>query len=307
MATSGESRSRTSGGWEAHLERSTSEVRLARALIAGLGWLSPELAARVAIRLFRTVRRHSVPDREIAWSARGRRLRNETGGRSLGGLCWGEGPPILLLHGWEGRASQMGGVGMALAARGMRAVSLEAPGHGAEPPHISSLWQFAEAVRDMASEKGPFAGFVGHSFGIAGACFALLEGWIRVDQLGSRLVFISPAGDLNDFFDILFSLLRLRPEVALRFVQRMEMGLGGPWRRASRCATLAAEEVPLLIVHDEGDRDTPIVGAETVAAAWPQSRLHRTTGLGHRKILRDAAVQELVAGFLAESGGPSGL
>lgn len=296
-ATGGEG-GRTTGGWEARLERSTTQVRLARTVLAAIDRVSPDAAARLAMRLFRTVRPHRVPARELAWTAAGESFRHDGDRFSLEGIRWGEGPAVLLQHGWEGRASQMGGVGTTLAAAGREAVALTAPGHGAGP-RVSSLWQFALALSDLVRREGPFSGFVGHSFGVAAACFALQTGAITIEQLGSRLVFISPAGDLNDFFEVLFSLLELRPEVAQRFVRRMEDGLGVAWSEASLCTSLAASDVPLLIVHDEGDRDTPIAGAEMVAAAWPRSRLHRTSGLGHRRILRDEAVLALVSEFLA--------
>ena len=35
-----------------------------------------------------------------------------------------------------------------------------------------------------------------------------------------------------------------------------------------------------------------------IAEAWPGARLHTTTGLGHRRILRDAATVAMVSDFL---------
>jgi hypothetical protein len=54
---------------------------------------------------------------------------------------------------------------------------------------------------------------------------------------------------------------------------------------------------PLLVVHDENDREVPIASGELVASAWPGAVLERTRGLGHRRILRDRRVIERVAEF----------
>ncbi len=288
-----------SGAWEARLEASKAQVRLARAALGVLARLSPDLAARAAVRLFRTVRRHRVPKRELAWIEAADPVRHRGDGVRLEGLAWGSGPTVLLMHGWEGRASQMGAVGLALAESGFRAVAIEAPGHGDERPRISSLWQFADAVSGFAERVGPLAGFVGHSFGNAGACYAHLRGTLPLSSDVERLVFVSPPGDLNDFFEVLFSLLGLGPEVRRGFVHVMESGLELPWDTTRRCTQLAAADVPLLVVHDEDDLDTPMSGAESVVAAWPGSRLLRTTGLGHRRVLRDPATLEEITGFLS--------
>ncbi len=298
---------RRPGAWEARLESSKGQVRLARGVLGVLARISPDLAARAAVRLFRTVRQHRVPKRELAWIEAAEPVRHSSDGGRLEGLAWGSGPTVLMMHGWEGRASQMGAVGLALAEAGFRAVSVEAPGHGREGPRISSLWEFANAVSGFATCEGPLAGFIGHSFGNAGACYAHLRGTLPLGSLlGSkvkRLVFVSPPGDLNDFFEVLFSLLHLGPDVRRGFVHVMEAGLELPWETTRRCTQLAAAEVPLLVVHDEGDLDTPMAGAETVVAAWPDSRMLRTTGLGHRRILRDPATLDEIVGFLSGSAG----
>ena len=78
--------------------------------------------------------------------------------------------------------------------------------------------------------------------------------------------------------------------------------LGVPWDEARHCTVRAACDLPLLIVADEEDLETPIEDSETVAAAWPDSRLVRTSGLGHRRILRDPEVVGRVVEFLTATG-----
>ena len=56
----------------------------------------------------------------------------------------------------------------------------------------------------------------------------------------------------------------------------------------------------LLLVHDSDDADVAISDARAIVAAWPRATLVETSGLGHNGILRDSAVIECVAAFLAE-------
>jgi pimeloyl-ACP methyl ester carboxylesterase len=60
--------------------------------------------------------------------------------------------------------------------------------------------------------------------------------------------------------------------------------------------TMAAP--PLLLVHDRQDAETGWSDSEAIARAWPGARLVTTTGLGHRRILRDPAVVAEVTGFV---------
>lgn len=59
-----------------------------------------------------------------------------------------------------------------------------------------------------------------------------------------------------------------------------------------------------LVIHDEGDREVPFDDGASIAAAWPGARLVQTTGLGHRKILRDEAVIATVTSAITE-GSPA--
>jgi hypothetical protein len=72
--------------------------------------VSPRLAGRVALRLFSTPRRHHRPHWEKQIAERGATLRV---GSNLAAHCWPVAaahdlPTVLLVHGWEGRGTQMG-------------------------------------------------------------------------------------------------------------------------------------------------------------------------------------------------------
>ena len=56
---------------------------------------------------------------------------------------------------------------------------------------------------------------------------------------------------------------------------------------------------PMLLLHDEGDREVPFEDARTFVQAWPGAKLVVTSGLGHRAILRDPDVVTAAAAFIA--------
>src|SRR5262245_2588356 len=81
-----------------------------RAGLAAADALSPELAAAGAARLFLSTRRHPVPEREQAWLRDAERVDLAGDPGPLAAWVWGsEGlPTVALIHGWEGRGSQLG-------------------------------------------------------------------------------------------------------------------------------------------------------------------------------------------------------
>src|SRR5262249_6361441 len=118
---------------EASLPNKRTNVRFDawafRAVRAGLLALeagSPDLAAMFGEQvMFRTTRRaSSKAERELL--ARGERLDVVVGGARLAAWTFGEGPTVLLVHGWNGRGSQLGAFVEPLVSAGYRAVLFDA-------------------------------------------------------------------------------------------------------------------------------------------------------------------------------------
>jgi pimeloyl-ACP methyl ester carboxylesterase len=57
----------------------------------------------------------------------------------LAATAWGEGPTVLLAHGWESRRTHWSAFVPALTAAGYRAVAIDAPAHGDSPGETSNM------------------------------------------------------------------------------------------------------------------------------------------------------------------------
>ena len=79
-------------------------LRLLRAGLGLTGRLAPAVAGAWAERLFFRPVVHSAPAREKDWLARAERRDVTLSGQTLASYAWGAGPPVLLVHGWSGRA-----------------------------------------------------------------------------------------------------------------------------------------------------------------------------------------------------------
>lgn len=260
--------------------------------------LSPALGARLLERVFLTPRRHAAPERERAWLETGVRMSFESGGRRLAAWRWGRsGPAVLLVHGWEGRGAQLGAFIDPLLARGLQVKAFDGPGHGSSDGRRSSLVEMAWAVRDAARALGPFHGIIAHSAGAAATTLALRDG-AAID----RLVYVAPPADLGEYLPLLAKALGLSDQSLALARLRIAERFGFRWEEIAHFHVARAASAPLLVVHDSEDREIALANGIRLTSVWRESRLEITTGLGHRRILRDESVVSRAAAFLSQAG-----
>jgi pimeloyl-ACP methyl ester carboxylesterase len=281
-------------------------VRLARIGLHAAFDLGDGAGGRVAARLFTTPRKHPRPARERDILLAGhpftveltlRSPKWKTARRELAAWRWGEGPTVLLVHGWEGRGSQLGAFVEPLVDAGMSVVTFDAPAHGDSEGKQLYLTDMADAISAVAAQVGPIHGLVAHSFGAAAALLAFHRDGVDAP----RNVFIAPNVLIDDAvfrFTQFFELTGLE-RLALEDRLGKDSGIAPSLLALDRL--VGDRDSALLVVHDDGDRDVAPIHGRRLAATWPRAQLLATDGLGHRRILRDpgvvaAAVALLTAG-----------
>ncbi len=285
--------------------RSKNPLRLARAALQTAYLFSESFGTSVAERLFTTPRRYRRPDRERSILATARESRIDVTLRSprwnhlrvpVATWHWGLGPAVLLVHGWEGRGSQLGAFVEPLVAAGMSVVAFDAPGHGNSPEHRLYLTDLADCIADVAASVGPLHGIIAHSFGAAGVLLANARNGVHAQ----RNVMIAPNVLIDDAFVRFAQTLGLddAERIALEHSVGTNAGVPVEALRLSKLAT--NREDALLVVHDIGDKEVGFAHGQQLAATWPDAQLRATTGLGHRRILRDADVITTAVEFVRE-------
>jgi len=217
-------------------------------------------------------------------------------GKRIAGWSRGEGPTVLLVHGWAGRGSHLGAFVDPLVRAGFRAVGFDAPGHGASEGKHSSMPEMAAAVAAIGRQVGPLAGIVAHSLGTSAATLALHDG-LRAE----RCVYLAPPAGVSSFPARFCDALGFEPNVGERLLRRLEARFEVPFDRLD--PTWLARRFPtppVLIVHDRHDLDVPYPEAEALARAWSGARLIATEGLGHRAIRYRPEVVERSVRFLLQ-------
>jgi len=268
---------------------------LLRLAIRLLGLASPTLAGRWVYRLWFQPLRFPEPPQEQECRRTAQPLSVVHRGQRLAVDSWGAGPTVLMVHGWNGRGAQLGAFAPELVRAGFRVVTFDTPAHGRSPGRATNLPEISEAIHAVARACGPVHAVIGHSFGVACAIYAVQHG-LKVN----RLVAISPPDNVRSLTQKFFTALNVAPRVQEVFNRMFEAQFGADlWQRFSPEVLARQLDVPGLVIHDQDDRDVPIEEGIAVAQAWPGAQFVRTTGLGHRRILRDPEVIARVSAFIA--------
>jgi len=267
-----------------------------RSIFSGLQAFSPLLAAELAaVAMFRTTRRRA-DSWETDVSARAERLWVEGLTGRIAVQRWGQGPLVVLAHGWNGRATQLAGFVEPLVDAGYQVVAFDAPGHGDSVGNTSSMLEFARAFDEVVDSVRPFfqplAGVIAHSMGGAAVTLALSRACRGTQSAEStigapRLVFIAPPIDVRDFVVTVSSELGLSEPARLALERVVEKRTGERIDDLHAVPLARGMTAPLLVIHDEQDRAVPVECGAMLADAWPGAELTRTQGLGHNRILRD--------------------
>jgi pimeloyl-ACP methyl ester carboxylesterase len=254
-----------------------------------LGAVAPSLADRLILRLYITPRRRPPRD-PAAGSRRGELV---VDGERLAVWTWGQGPTVLLVHGWSGDATHMGAFVAPLVAAGRRVVAVDLPAHGRSTGKTTTLPRMARAVRGIADALGGVDAVVAHSLGATAVALAVERGLAL-----ERLVMVAPARELHAFTRVFAAALRLDGARTAAILEGVRLELGGDYRGVDVLSYAARQTTPLLVVHDPGDREVPYEHGADIAAAWPGAALQPAAGLGHRRILRDPAVVAAATAFV---------
>lgn len=204
----------------------------------------------------------------------------------------GTGPNVLLVHGWEGKPSDLNSIAQALVGAGFTVWTPELPGHGSSGGKMLSIPLAAQVLLATQTAAGPFALAVGHSMGAACIVHAMEQG-----LLAQRVVLIATPTHYGQFVRAMAHQAGIKGLSADALIERLHTVIGEhpDWIDMRRQATARTE--PALFIHSSDDRVTSFEAARAAATLWPGAEWSPVEGLGHKRLLNDAKVVQRVLSF----------
>ena len=263
-----------------------------------LDYVSKSLATRFLWRIFRGPIKFKIPPREAGFYKKTEQEKIRAKSTSRGIMLYripNDGQKVLFVHGWNGRSSQFFRIIELLSDSGYDITAFDLPGHGRSTRSTTNLPEITDLISEVTESTGPYHGIVCHSFGSVAALNS-----VRLGAAFEKLVLISPGVyEIKPMFETFVGLFGLDEEYyADRLFDLAESLYGASPGEFGLDRFSEQIKTETLIVHCEDDKEAMKEIALTLHSDMKNSTLHLTEGLGHRRILRDEKVAEIVMNFL---------
>ena len=269
------------------------------------GRLTPALTGRLACRYWYQTTRFPWPSVEKKALLEAEREFEQINDSRIATYTWGNtGALVLLVHGWNGRATQLAPFVPPLLNAGFRVLGFDAPAHGRSAGRRTNIFEIAKVLNELNRRRGPIRAVITHSFGGPSLALAMKQGFST-----ERIVCLSPPADAAGLVAKFAHRLQI-PDKSVRVMKQLvERRFGeNVWSEISMLTNVADQFTPALILHDEDDRDIPWREGHAVSQAWPGARFQKTRKLGHHRILRDKTsirnAVDFIVGDTEVSGAP---
>ena len=259
-----------------------------------LAWMiAPGLTMHLIKRFFFAPPQYKVSESDKKTLGNAESFILPVNGKKVTGWKWGNGPAVMLIHGWGGSGTQFIPFTKPLVASGFSVVTYDNPAHKHSGGKTTNYFEFVETAKAVHKHIGNVEGVVAHSMG-SGAAMNLAH------QTGEtiKFVFISP---LYNLLDVLMDFVNYSGIYKVPFnsiIEKLEKQFGRRLSDISPSALAGKMQADALIFHDENDRVTPINEGELLEKSWAKATLIKTTGLGHNRILKNSNVIEQTVSFM---------
>jgi len=271
-----------------------------------LGVISPKLAGSLALKLFMKPPNAKPPRREQGIRQQAKLSYREIKDRQIALRVWDNGsndenmPTILLSHGWAGRTSQFLEIIKPLVSEGYRVIGADIPAHGDSSGTHTNMLDASQVLSIIAKEFSPLEAIIGHSFGTGTTLLALDKFEVKTPKIVligaySRVTFII------DLFSEVFDFNQATKDAMQQIATDKyadSFGVEWTWENIAPVITMQSYDGKVLFVHDKEDNEVPLAEVSELHNLNANAEIMLTSGLGHRRILRDEAVVAKVLAFI---------
>jgi pimeloyl-ACP methyl ester carboxylesterase len=245
--------------------------------------------AKVAERFLKPTRRSSNGKNKLA----GERVWVDGPVGRIAVTRMGQGPAVMLVHGWEGRPADLAAFVPGLVAAGYEVIAPDLPAHGESEGETASIPLCAEALLAVQQSVGSLRGVIAHSIGCPMTVEAADQG---MDV--QKLVLIAAPARYVDYASTFAARAGLDREQTESMIDTLK-SWGVDVRSLSLPKTARRLTQRALFIHSTDDRVVSIADGREGALAWNGAQMVEVNGLGHVRILQDPAVVGAAVEFIA--------
>lgn len=218
---------------------------------------------------------------------------------------------ILCIHGWEGRGTNFYKFISKLTEKGFHVISPDFPMHGRTEGEETGCHIFAHSINCIIKYFNTPLFLLVHSLGNGATCMSYLIGSEDILNNIKGFVGIGVPDKFTDALKRFANFVGLDDYTTNLFLDKNSQRLGIDVKFFVVSQVISKFNFPVLIVHDENDKEIPFSDAENVSknvkyqkyfiGDMEYSCFYKTKGLGHRRIIRDDRVVDVVCNFITEA------
>lgn len=259
-----------------------------------LAWmLAPVTTVNLIVKTFFSPPKYNVSEHEKAALAAAKPFHLTVNRKKVVGWVWGEGPAVIMVHGWGGSGLQFSSFIEPLVSAGYSVVAYDNPAHGQSEGGSTNYFEFVETIGKVYEQIGTVVGVVSHSMG-SGAAMNLQH---KIDK-ELKLVFVAPLFNLMDVLMEFVDKSGLYKVIFITIIEKLEAQYNRRLTEMAPSSLVGLMRSEALIFHDRDDRVTPMREAELLERNWERARLVKTSRLGHNRILKSKEVIEQTISFM---------
>ena len=272
-----------------------AKQKCTRFFLSALWRVAPDVTKKMVLKRFFKPEIHPLTPIETQYLENATSFHIQVHGTEIHCWKWGRGPGILFVHGWNGRGVNLVCFFKPMIDAGYSVITYDAPAHGESKGYATNYFELSDTVRSfLAASRGlNIQGIIAHSIGASAVINCISKDKPSVD-----VVLIAPALKLKELTFILFNQHGVTEIVYHSMIEEMERYYGynllqdNPYRLAK---TISSK---MLIIHDKDDRTIPYSDSKMLSENTDHVDLHTSEGLGHKRILRDKAIVDIVTAYI---------
>ena len=218
---------------------------------------------------------------------------------------------IICVHGWEGRGTNFYKFIPKLTSKGFRVLAPDFPMHGKTSGTETGCHVFGFSLNCILNYIKVPAILLVHSLGNGAACTNYYISDEKTRNQIKGFIGIGVPDKFTDYIRNFGSMMGLDDYTNNLFLEKNSERLGIDIKYFVVSDTIKYFNYPCLIVHDDKDKEVSIEWAINSSKYIQQKYqtykigdkeypcLHKTSGLGHRRILRDDGVVDTVVDFIS--------
>ncbi len=218
---------------------------------------------------------------------------------------------IICVHGWEGRGTNFYKFIPKLTSKGFRVLAPDFPMHGKTSGTETGCHAFGFSLNCILNYIKVPAILLVHSLGNGAACTNYYISDEKTRNQIKGFIGIGVPDKFTDYIRNFGNMMGLDEYTNNLFLEKNSERLGIDIKYFVVSDTIKYFNYPCLIVHDDKDKEVSIEWAINSSKYIQQKYqtykigdkeypcLHKTSGLGHRRILRDDGVVDVVVDFIS--------